>query len=67
MFLVENWESANESCYKSLKTLCVSMFSLHVCVCIITMPGAHGSQKKVLDPLELKVKIAVSHHVDAES
>lgn len=29
------------------------------------MPGAHRSQKKVLDPLPLELQKVVSYHVDA--
>lgn len=41
------------------------MFCLHVCLCIMCMPGAHKSQKKALDPLPLELQKIVSCHVGA--
>ena len=38
---------------------------LHVCLCIMCMPGACRSQKRALDALELEVQMAVSCHVGA--
>lgn len=36
-------------------------FCLHICLC--NKSGAHGNQKRALDPLELKLLTIVSHHV----
>lgn len=32
-------------------------------VCIVYVPGAQGSQKRVLDALEVELRITVRHHV----
>lgn len=34
------------------------VFCLHVCMCSVYMHGAHRGQKRVLDPLELKLQTA---------
>jgi hypothetical protein len=34
-------------------------------LCITCMPGAHGGQKWVLDPLELELQMVVSSHLGA--
>lgn len=44
---------------------CVLMFYLHVCLCTVYMPGALGGQNRVADLLELKLRMAVCHHVGA--
>ena len=31
-------------------------------MCTMCMPGAFGGQKRALDPLELELQMAVSHH-----
>jgi hypothetical protein len=36
---------------------------LHACLCTISMPDAHGVQKRSSDPLELELRITVSLHV----
>lgn len=40
--------------------LCVFVFCLHVCICTIYMPGSHGVQKRVSDPLELELWMVMS-------
>lgn len=42
----------------------VWVFCLHECLCV-TVPGAHGCLKEVLNPLELELQLARSHHMDA--
>jgi hypothetical protein len=44
--------------------MCMSGF-LHVCMCTICVPGALGSQKGEMDPLELELWMVVNHHVGA--
>jgi hypothetical protein len=39
------------------------MLSLCVCECIICVPGTCGSQKRVLDSLELELWVIVRYHV----
>lgn len=41
------------------------MSVLPMCLCTTFMPGANGSQKDVLDSLELELFVIVGHHVDA--
>lgn len=41
------------------------MFCLHACMCATCMPAARGSQKSALDPLDMELQKAVSHHVGA--
>lgn len=40
------------------------MFCLHVCLCSRCVPGTCRDQKSVSDPLELELRMVVSHHVD---
>jgi hypothetical protein len=42
-------------------------FGLHVYLCTICVSGAHGDQKKVLNPLELELQMVMSCHVGARS
>ena len=42
------------------------MFCLYVCVCTTCVPGALIGQNKVLDFMELKLRVGVSYHVGAE-
>lgn len=51
------------SFFKICLFLCVWVFYLHGCVCTTCFPSAHSGQKRVLDPLELELRMAVSHHV----
>ena len=46
-----------------LVILCMHVFGLHVCMCTMCMPGAHGGQKRALDLLELQLWMLESHHV----
>jgi hypothetical protein len=41
----------------------VWVFCLHICLCTVCVPGAHGSQRRVSDPLELELQFVVSCHV----
>lgn len=48
------------------------MFHLHICPCMPSacmpsacVPSAHGSQKRVINTLELEFKVVVSLHMDA--
>ena len=43
------------------------MFCLYVSIYATHVPGAQRGQKRALDPLELKLKIVGSCHVDVES
>lgn len=36
-------------------------------MCTSYMPGAHGGQKRILDPMKLESQIIVSLHVSAEN
>lgn len=40
------------------------VFPLHVCMCTICISGAHGGQKRALNPQEISFQIVVSHHVN---
>ena len=40
-------------------------FCLHICLCIMVMPGVCRAQKRALDPWKLESWTAMSHHVDA--
>lgn len=44
---------------------CVWTFCLCVCTCTSCMPGACGSQRRVLAPLKLEFLTVIIHHVDA--
>lgn len=46
--------------------LCIGIFFLHVCMCTVSVPGAQGGQKKLLNALELQPQVSVSH-VDARN
>lgn len=46
-----------------MSVLSVCMYVYHMCADVPT--GAHRSQKKSLDPLELDLWTAVSHHMGA--
>lgn len=41
----------------------MQMFCLHVCLCTIHVSSVFRAQKRVLDPLELKLPMVVSCHV----
>lgn len=41
--------------------MCVSV--LPVCMCATSVPGSHKGQKKVLDPVELALRMYASHRV----
>lgn len=43
------------------------MYGIFACmyVCALSAHSAHGSQRRVLDPLELELEMSVSHHVGA--
>lgn len=43
--------------------MCGGVLCLLVCKCTTCMPTGHRGQKKVSDPLELDLRIAVSHDV----
>ena len=47
--------------------LCVWIFCLHVCLCIMCVPGACRGQKRASDPVELELQIVVRCHVDADT
>ena len=49
--------------YISFVDLCVWMLCLHICLFITCVPGAHRSQKRESDPLELEVQMVVSYYV----
>ena len=38
---------------------------LHVCLCTTRVPNAFRGQKRVLEPLELELQMAVSYNVSA--
>lgn len=42
--------------------LWVWVFCLHVCICTMCVPDAHGSQKRVLGSLELEFHKDVIYH-----
>lgn len=48
-----------------LFVLYASEFCLQACTCTVWVSGAHGSQKRTLDPLELALQTAVSHYMGA--
>lgn len=41
------------------------MLCLHVCICTTCVSIVHGGQKKLSNPLELKLQIIVIRHVGA--
>lgn len=43
------------------------MFCLCACMCTMCIPGALGSQKRVLAALELDLEAVVIHHGDARN
>ena len=45
--------------------MCMSVFSLHVCIHITLGPGVFRGQKRESDALELVLLMVGSHHVDA--
>lgn len=45
--------------------LCVWVLCLHVCLCIICMPCALGSQRVMVNPLDLELQMVVSYCVGA--
>lgn len=47
--------------------LCMWVFFLHVSLCTTRMPGDDGSQKRVVDPLDLEIQTVTSCHVGASS
>ena len=50
---------------RTVPFLCVWMLCLHVCLRVVGMPGDHRAQKRMSDPLELKLYAIVSHSVGA--
>lgn len=40
---------------------------LHVCLCTVCVTDAKGDQKRVVDPLEVELQIAVCHTVGARN
>ena len=50
---------------KILQLFYAWVFYLYLCQCTPSMPVIYGSQKKVLDALELKLQVVVSCHVGA--
>jgi hypothetical protein len=38
------------------QVLCVLVFGLHVCMCTMCVPDAHRCQRRVPDPLKLKLQ-----------
>lgn len=54
---------ASINSYKNYLPLCVQVFCLHACLCILCMPGVHRGQKMALDPLQLELHIFESHQV----
>jgi len=54
------------ACVCECVCVCVCVF-LSICPCIAGMPGAHGGQKSVSDPLELELQTVVSHRVDSRN
>lgn len=43
--------------------MCECFAFMHVCTLYVS--GAHGDQKRVLDPLELELETVMRHHVGA--
>lgn len=41
-------------------------FFLHICLCTMCLPRAHGGHNRVSDPLELELWRTVSYHAGAE-
>lgn len=41
------------------------MFGPHVCLCTTFVPNDEGFQRRVSDPLKLKLLTVVGYHVDA--
>lgn len=41
----------------------VLIFCLHVCMCITSMPGTRGGQKKASDPSKLETQTTMTYHV----
>lgn len=41
--------------------------NLHVYMCIMFMPGAHGNQRRVLDSLELELWVVMNYDVGAKN
>lgn len=44
----------------------VWVLCLHVCICTTCMPSVHRGQERVSDPLELELRMGVSHGVDSK-
>ena len=43
--------------------MCMSVFAcMHACMCTVHILGAYRGQKRVLDPLEMELQMAVNHH-----
>lgn len=55
-----NWARGKEAHFKIFLNLCGGCFVLHVYLYTTCVPGAHGGQKRVMDPLGLT---GVSRHV----
>lgn len=53
IFFLSQCTKYNLTLYK--KYLCVWVFCLRVCLCIMIMYGANGGQKSALDPLEVEL------------
>ena len=45
----------------------VWLFFLHVCLCTVCMPDAHGGQRRALDLLKLELQMVVNHCVGARN
>lgn len=57
----------NISNFKKIIILCAQVFCLYVCLHITFTSSAHGGEKGMSDPLELRSQTVVGHHVDAEN
>lgn len=56
-----------EYIFKDLFIYILCMWKLlDVCMYIKYYPGAHESQKRMLDPTKVKLHVVVCYHVDAE-
>lgn len=42
------------------------MFCLHLCLCNIRVPGAHGGERRALSPLELELWMVMDCYIGAE-
>lgn len=51
----------------ALFIFCIRVFGLHVCLYTAHVSGAHGGQKRIVNPLELELQMVVSCHMGAGS